>query len=347
MPVTFKMQNRDIIVVGASAGGREAITEFCRTLSPELPASIFIVWHMPASGVGMLPRMLARVSPLPAQDAVDGQPIQPGHIYVAPVDHHLLVEQNYMRVTKGPRENRFRPAVDPLFRSAAYAYGPRVIGIILSGALNDGTSGLWAIKDRGGIAIVQDPGDALVSGMPLSALENVEVDYRVSVGEMAELVARLVKEPVPELERTNGANTLGIEVKIAKERLASNREMNEIGIVSEFTCPECHGTLWQMYEGNLLRFRCRTGHAYTAQALLEDITESVEAMHWATIRGMEETAVLLKQMSEHVRENGNVEMAKRFLEESARVNEKIEAMRKTISTDVIDQTAQGSGTMPI
>ena len=167
---------KDIVVVGASAGGMDALQKLVSRLPAGLPASIFVVWHLSPGLKTVLPAVLSKAGPLPAINPEDGDRIQPGYIYVAPNDHHMLLEKGYMRVARGPKENRFRPAIDPLFRSAAYVYGPRVIGVVLTGALDDGTAGLWTIKLRGGTAIVQEPSDALIRSMPLSALDNVEVD---------------------------------------------------------------------------------------------------------------------------------------------------------------------------
>lgn len=211
------MATRELVVIGASAGGREALLELTRTLPADFSAAILIVWHMPSVGIGMLPRMLERTSPLPAHNAVDHEELCPGQIYVAPVDHHLLVERGHVRVTKGPKENRFRPAIDPLFRSAAYTYGRQAIGIVLSGALSDGTLGLWAIKDRGGVAVVQDPNDAIVAGMPTSALENVNVDYRLPAFEMGALLQRLTTEELEPDQAAQPSERLGINVKYAKQ----------------------------------------------------------------------------------------------------------------------------------
>ncbi len=183
-----------IIVIGASAGGFEAFKTIVKDLPANLNASIFIVWHMSPDVRGILPQVLNRVNSIYAAHAYDKEEIKPNRIYVAPPDYHLLVEEGRVRVTHGPKENRFRPAVDPLFRSAAYAYGNRVIGVILTGALDDGTAGLWTVKNYGGIAIVQDPLDAEVPSMPANAIREVEVDYSVPVNELAALLVRLSKE---------------------------------------------------------------------------------------------------------------------------------------------------------
>lgn len=192
------MEKRNIIVIGASAGGFEAFKKIVQDLPPDLDASIFIVWHMSPDIRGILPEVLNKLNKIDAAHAYDQEPIKPNRIYVAPPDHHLLIEEGRVRVTRGPKENRFRPAVDPLFRSAAYTYGSRVIGVVLSGALDDGTAGLWRIKNNGGIAVVQDPADADVSSMPENALREVHVDYCVPVADLGGLLAKLSSEEVIE-----------------------------------------------------------------------------------------------------------------------------------------------------
>ncbi len=190
------MEKKNIIVIGASAGGFEAIKQLTAALPADLDAAIFIVWHMSPDVTGILPQVINREKTMLAANAIDHEPIVSNRIYVAPPDRHLLLEKGIVRITRGPKENRFRPAVDPLFRSAAYIYGARVIGIVLSGALDDGTSGLWTIKNRGGIAIVQEPAEAEVPSMPENAIAAVEVDYRVSIAEMVPLLIRLTSETV-------------------------------------------------------------------------------------------------------------------------------------------------------
>src|ERR671933_2234360 len=190
------MPGHDIIVSGASAGGMEALQILVRGLPADLPAALFVVWHLPPHSFGVLPDVLDRSGPLPAAHARDGEPIVPGRIYVAPPDRHLLLEPGQVRLTRGPKENHFRPAIDPLFRSAAAAYGPRVIGVVLTGLLDDGTAGLWTIKDRGRLAVVQDPDDALFPAMPLSALEYGAVDARRPAAELGPTLADLARRPV-------------------------------------------------------------------------------------------------------------------------------------------------------
>ena len=305
------MARKDIVVVGASAGGMGALKKLAAGLPAEFPAALFVVWHLSPGVRSVLPRVLERAGRLPALNPSDGDRIQPGRIYVAPNDHHMLLEKGYVRVTRGPKENRFRPAIDPLFRSAAYVYGPRAIGVVLTGALDDGTSGLWAIKLRGGTAIVQDPEDAQHRSMPLNALDNVEADYTLPVAEIGPLLGRLVREAAPaEPEVVRPAlEQMQAEVKIAEGADAMDHGVRRFGEFSAFTCPECKGVLTLLKDGTLQRYRCHTGHAYSADALIESTTEEVEQQLWNAVRTLDETVLLLNQFGEHFAKHGDTRAA--------------------------------------
>jgi two-component system chemotaxis response regulator CheB len=305
------MAKKDIVVVGASAGGMQALEKLVAGLPADLPAAVFVVWHLAPGARSVLPAVLDRAGPLSAAFPEDGDPIRPGRIYVAPNDHHLLLERGYMRVTKGPKENRFRPAVDPLFRSAAYIYGPRAIGVVLSGSLDDGTAGLWAIKLRGGTAVVQDPQDALHRSMPLNALDNVKVDYTLPVADMGALLARLAgEEAAPEpLVAAEERDKMEAEVKIAREVDSRIENILQYGQLSPFTCPECHGVLTMFREGNILRFRCHTGHAVSSATLLESNTEQVEQRLMDAMRALDEIIMLLNKLGEEYAQQGNTTAA--------------------------------------
>lgn len=325
------METRNIIVIGASAGGFEALKKLVAGLPPDFQASLFIVWHMAPDVRGVLPQVLSKLGALPAEHAVDKEPIVPNRIYVAQPNFHLLVERDRVRVTKGPKENRFRPAVDPLFRSAAYAYGARVIGIILSGALDDGTSGLWTIKHLGGTAIVQDPRDAEIPSMPENAMREVDVDYVVPVSEMADLLVRLVEQtpeiaevPMKENEQTE------FEIRTAAEDSAFETGIMKFGSLTPFTCPDCHGVLFELKDGKRSRFRCHTGHAFSSDSLLTTVTENIEDSLWNAIRGIEESVMLLNHMGEHFANLNQTHLAALYFKKAHEALDRVEILRQAV-----------------
>lgn len=324
------MACKDIVVVGASAGGMGALEKLVAGLPGDFPAALFVVWHLSPGVRSMLPQVLMRAGPLPAVNPQDGDRIEAGRIYVAPNDHHMLLEKGYVRVARGPKENRFRPAVDPLFRSAAYIYGPRAVGVVLTGALDDGTAGLWAIKLRGGTAIVQDPEDALHRSMPLSALGNVDVDYKLPVAGIGPLLGRLVREPAsaeaqiaaPELEQMHA------EVKIAEGCDSLELGMRRFGEFSAFTCPECHGVLTLLKDGAIKRYRCHTGHAYSAGALVQSATEQVEHQLWSGVRALDETVLLFNQLGEEFAKAGDIRAAEFCFSKAREAYERSQPLRE-------------------
>ena len=290
---------KDIIVIGASTGGLEALKTVLGGLSGDLDASIFVVLHTSADSPGVLAQILDRAGPLQAVMVETSERIRDGVVYVARPDHHLVIEPGLVSATRGPKENRFRPAIDPLFRSAAQTYGPRVIGVVLTGALDDGTAGLWAIKSLGGTAVVQDPEHAFAPSMPRSALTHVEVDHCLDLSDIGPLLARLAAQPVDEQGGIAMPKGLQIEVDIAKARNSLDRGVLELGDPSPFACPECHGVLLQVAESRRIRFRCHTGHAYSAESLLAEINESVEDALWNAIRSLQESALLMQHLAQH------------------------------------------------
>jgi two-component system, chemotaxis family, protein-glutamate methylesterase/glutaminase len=306
------MAGRDIIVVGASAGGVEALSELAAGLPRDLPAAVFVVHHFPAHATSVLPSILERAGPLPAQHAVGDDRIECGRIYIAPPNYHLLIRRGRVRVTRGPRENGHRPAVDPLFRSAAVAYGPRVVGVILSGTLDDGAAGLLAIKQRGGIAIVQDPADAMYPGMPTSAIQSVEVDDVVPLSQMVATLIRVTRESLPRKEEREESREMEEEVELAELDMAAVGGEQHPGTPSTFACPECGGALWELTEADLIRFRCRVGHAYSADHLLDAQTEQLEAALWTALRALEEKASLSRRLIARSRLRGHQLSVQRF-----------------------------------
>lgn len=325
------MNSRNIIVIGASAGGFEALKTLVKDLPEDLQASIFIVWHMSPDVTGILPQVLERAGRLRAKNAEDGEKIELNKIYVAPPDYHLLVENSHVRITKGPRENRFRPAVDPLFRSAAYAYGSRVIGVILSGALDDGTSGLWAVKHHGGVAVVQDPLDAEIPSMPRNAMNEVAVDHVVPISQMADLLVRLSREQLADSsgEVMEDDKQTKFEIRTAAEDKAT-LDIVKFGELTPFTCPECHGVLFRLTDGNRPRFRCHTGHAFSSDSLLTTVTESIEESLWSAIRCIDESVMLLNHLGNHLAENGQSNLAAIYFKKAFEAEARGDIVRDTV-----------------
>ena len=276
------MAGRDIVVVGGSAGSIEAVAELVRGLPPTFAGSLFVVVHFPGTVTSTLPHILNRAGALPASHARDGERIEGGRIYVARPDYHLLLNDGHISLTSGPKENGHRPAVDPLFRTAAHSYGPRVVGVVLSGNLNDGTAGLLTIKQRGGMAIAQSLDTALYQGMPRSAVEHVAVDHVLSPGEMSVLIGELARQPVPSLELTPTREELSVSPQ--PDDVAPADHHTQPGVPSTMACPECHGVLWEVKDEELVRFRCRVGHAYSDEALLVHQAEQLEAALWSALR---------------------------------------------------------------
>lgn len=318
-------------MIGASAGGFDSLKKLVSGFSPDLDASIFIVWHISPDISGILPQVLSQHGPLPAANAIDGEPIHKSRIYVAPPDHHLLIENDTIRVKKGPKENLFRPAIDPLFRSAAYHYGNRVIGVILSGALDDGVAGLWTIKQNGGLAVVQDPREAVVPSMPAIAIRDVAVDHIVPIAEMADLLTDLCETEIasPAGESTKDELTKK-EIEIAEGENAFRTGVFQMGELTPFTCPECHGVLAQITEGARARYRCHTGHAFSAETLLMAVNENIEDSIYNAIRGLEENVMLLNHVGDHFAEMNESRRAAEYFKRAKEMSKKSDLLRETI-----------------
>jgi two-component system chemotaxis response regulator CheB len=325
----ISLQERDIVVIGASAGGVEAVASLVEALPRDLAAAVFVVIHFPPHAVSVLPRILTRRGGMTAVHPADGAPIELGCVYVAPPDRHLLVEHGFVRLVRGPRENAARPAVDPLFRSAARAYGARVIGVVLTGNLDDGSSGLMAVRSAGGLTIVQDPADALYGGMPTSALRHVKADHVAPLGEIAALLARRVGEPVQQKEGGPAARRQGTEVAISEMDRAA-LESDRAGAPSGYACPECNGVLWETDQGGMPRFRCRVGHAYSMETLLAEQGSAMDAALWAAYRALEERAALTARMGARMRDRGQASLALRYAEQTQETLQRAELIRRVL-----------------
>ncbi len=311
------MANRNVVVIGASAGGIEALQQLCARLPADLKAAVMVVLHTSPHANGLLPRLLNRAGPLPATNPKDGEAIRPGRIYVAPPDLHMIVDDGRLRVIRGPRENHNRPAIDPTFRSAALAHGRRVIGVVLTGLLDDGTSGLMVIRAHGGQAVVQDPRTAMFPAMPKNALERVPDAFVLPLAEIPGLLSRLVAEEIEAEEPLPSTyDPTANEVRLAELDMSEVENEMRAGNPSAFACPECGGVLWEVDQEGLLRFRCRVGHAYTARHLRAEQRQAVEAALWSALRALEESASLYRRMADRARFSRH-EQSSRTYEERA------------------------------
>ena len=326
------MTQRDIVVIGASAGGVEALQRLVAKLPARFPAAAFVTVHFPEHGTSTLPRILTRAGPLSAVHAVNGESIVPGRIYVAPPDFHLLLDRGRIQLVRGPRENGNRPAIDPMFRSAAVGFGPRVIGVVLTGNLDDGTSGLAAIKRNGGVAVVQDPEDALFPSMPYSAIEHVDVDRVVPLDQIPATLSELMAEPVP-------AGEIVVQPKDVRENAFAAVDLGAIehpeqhpGSVSAFSCPDCGGVLWEIFDGEFARFRCRVGHAWTGDALLAKKSDGVDDALWSAFRTLEEAAALTRQIAKRHEQRGNKLFAARFTAQAVLIEQRAKVIREALLT---------------
>jgi two-component system chemotaxis response regulator CheB len=296
------MQNRDIVVVGSSAGGIEALKTLVKGLPADLPAAVFVVQHVSQDSPGVLASILARHGPLPATMVEEAQRFECGRIYVAPPNRHMIVTDDRVCAVFGPRENRSRPAIDPLFRTAAVHFDGRVIGVVLTGLLGDGASGLRAIAQCGGIALVQTPEDAQFGQMPRNALERVPTATQVVIAELAPLLVRLTHEDAPPASPI--PKSLRIEAKLT-ERAMIDDDWNQVpGKPTRYTCPECSGSLQEIDENGDRRYRCRVGHAYSEDDLLSEKGKALEDSLWMALQTLEERAEMLKTMARADRARG-------------------------------------------
>ena len=290
------------------AGGVSALQKIMAGLPPRLPAAVFVTLHMPESIRSALPQILSRAGKIETIHAEDGLAIRPGRVYVAPPGFHLMVDRSQMRVTRGAREHGHRPAIDPLFRSAAITFGPRVIGVILSGLLDDGTIGLLEVKRAGGIAVVQDPADTEWPSMPQSALRNVAVDHALPAGRLGPLLAELVGVALP-ASTPQASPEVGQELELVT---LHGDEGEHPGEPSPYSCPDCGGVLWESSEGDLLRFRCRVGHAYTSDTVTADQALTAERALWTALRALEEQAGVKRRLGERAGRQGRAASSRQF-----------------------------------
>jgi two-component system chemotaxis response regulator CheB len=321
---------RNIVVIGASAGGLEALKTLAAGLPANFPAAILVVIHVPPSGPNFLPHILSSVGPLPATQAEGGEPIRSGHIFVATPDRHLVIDGSHIRLTRAPKENHARPSINVLFRSAAYSLGHRVIGVVLSGMLDDGTSGLWTIKERAGMAMVQAPEEALYPSMPLSAIEHVPIDAILPAAKMPETLMTWVSNEIGFGEEASMPERMEIEHTSSLGKSIDEKEFLALGSLSLLACPECHGTLIRILEGTITRFRCHTGHVYSQKALLSKIDEQIDVSLWNTIRGFEERTMLLHQMADQSQDENDTALLRQQRDETEK---QLDMLRSLVTDD--------------
>jgi two-component system, chemotaxis family, protein-glutamate methylesterase/glutaminase len=319
-----------VIVIGASTGGLQAVRTVVNGLPSDLPAAVFVVIHTSPEGPSLLATILGRSGPLPAKTAEDGELIRQGQIYVAPPDFHLVLERRRVRLSHGPREHRFRPAIDPLFRTAAEHHGANAIGIVLSGHMADGSHGLMTIKHRGGIAIVQDPEDAEVPTMPLTAMRQVKVDYVLPTREIGRVVTGLLRNARRRTKRA--AKSRKAVESTTPER--PDRDGLASGALnrppSPFTCPDCGGALWETREKQLVTYRCHVGHGFTAESLAEGMGTKLEDTLWSALRALEEAIELRKRMIERSRAGNLRGMVPPLERDIAGYRERADALRNLL-----------------
>lgn len=313
------MAQIQIVVIGASAGGLSALLDIVAGLPAGLCACVLVVVHTRAEATSVLPEILSRASRVPATFATDGEVLRSGRIFVAPPDLHLTIGRGVMRLVHGPKENGFRPAVDPLFRSAARAYGDAVMGVIVSGALDDGTYGLKMIKDAGGVAVVQNPEEATHPGMALSALRSVDVDHIVNAADIAQLIVERCGES--EGEHVMAGRRREPEPQSSAGETEIDEMEQDFGPPSGLTCPDCGGALWEIQDGKLTRYRCHVGHQYSQDGLDAEHAEVVEGALWTAVRVLEERADLRKRMATRAEQSGLERVAEGFAD-SARESQR-------------------------
>lgn len=320
------MTSYDTFVIGASAGGVEALIQLVSRLPASLPAAILVVVHIPPNAHSLLPQILSRKGSLPAAHAEDGEPIRAGRIYVAPPDRHLLINGGAIHLSTGPRENSARPAIDPLFRSAARSRGSRVVGLVLSGNLGDGSLGLQAIKSAGGLALVQDPEEALFPGMPLSAIQQVSVDAILPLDGLARKITALADSRAEEGEPAMALNSEDPEKFVRADIESFEGGENKNGR-SMLTCPECGGVIWELHQGDMVTFRCHVGHAYSVESFLFEQGSRLEAALWTAVRALEERAALLERLSSTAATRNSPNLEERLHQQAVEVERSADLIR--------------------
>lgn len=326
------MRGRDIVAVGTSAGGVEALTTLVAGLPAGLPAAVFVVLHLSPRHPSFLSQVVGRGARLPVVTVARSTRFRPGTVYLASPDHHLIVDRTRVHARHGPRENWSRPSVDVLFRSVAEAHGPRAVGVVLTGFLDDGSAGLAAVKREGGVTVVQDPDDALFPDMPKNAIESAPVDHCVPLREIPALLARLVRGPAARRPRPTPSQEVAIENEIAKGDM-NGRAIGKIGTPSTLVCPECSGPLWELRDGDLLRFRCQVGHAFNADTMLAAQDDFVERSLWVALGAIQARATLWKKLADRMNAPHLRRLARHYRDKEADARRDIARLRGLLVRD--------------
>ena len=308
-----------LIVVGASAGGVAALKVLSASLPAHLPVPVLVVLHV-GTHPSILPEIMSAHGALPVRHAREGEKVCAGTIYVAPPDQHMLVAGNAVRLNRGPKEHHVRPAIDPLFRSAALSYGTGAIGVVLTGRLDDGTAGLQAIKRWGGTTVVQDPADCAEPSMPLSALRHVRVDHCVPMAAMGTLLASLSSVSVSASTHEISDEVTPREQAVMLFQGDGMENLSAIAKPSPYVCPDCHGGLWEVVDSSPLRYRCHVGHAYTIRTLQHTMQSTADDALWTALRALQERGYVLKQMAGMNRAAGELSLAEAMDQEAARID---------------------------
>jgi two-component system chemotaxis response regulator CheB len=323
-----------VVAVGASAGGVEALTEFATGLPADLPYSILVALHMPSNAPSVLAQIIDRSGPLTAVPATDGVPLQAGRIYVAVPDRHMLVDDHRVTLSEGPTENGYRPAINALFRSVALTFGSRAVGVLLSGVLDDGVLGISAIRSRGGTTVAQRPDDAHFPAMPLNAINAGVVDHQVKASELGALLATLANTETKERHMERDLN-MELEDRIAKgPRFTVAFDAEDLGPPSGYTCPDCNGSLMTLGEKH---FRCRVGHAWTADALLKERDCEVEGALWVALRSLQEKIRLSRRLAKNV---GSGAISERYNEVADEAERAMSVLSKRLSETTVETGGQ-------
>ncbi len=331
---------RDMVVVGASAGGVQALRELVRGLPAGLPAALMIVLHMSPEGPGALASILRRVASLEVTAAEDLAPIRPGRVYVARPNCHLLLRDGEVRLGRGPRENGHRPAVDPLFRSAARWYGPRAIAVVLSGTMDDGAAGALSVPRRGGVVAVQNPAEALYDGMPRAALRAVGSALVAPAAELPAQITRLVQGPAGEAAK-DVPPELALETDMAELASGALHSPQRHGVPSGVSCPDCHGVLYQSGDETALRYRCRVGHAWSPDSLEAAKDQEVEDAIWVAVRNLEERSAMYQELAERSRRSGRHRSAGLYEERWQEAGRAAEVIRGLLASGRLGLAGKG------